>query len=55
MVDGKKVNSVKDIEDILDKGYFKTGDQVDILVIRNNEPVQLKLNMINPYNKKEGR
>ena len=51
-VNGKKVNSVQDIEDILDEGYFKTGDQVDIVVIRNSKPIQLKLDLINPFDEK---
>ena len=35
-VNGKLVNSAEEIEEILDEGYFKTGDQVEIIIIRNN-------------------
>ena len=52
VVNGKKVNSVQDIENILDEGYFRTGDQVDIVVIRNSKPIQLKLDLINPFDEK---
>ena len=48
-VNGKKVNSVQDIEDILDEGYFKTGDQVNLVIIRDNKSIELKLDLINPY------
>ena len=48
-VNGKSVNSANDIEEILDVGYFKTGDQVEIIVIRNNQQIKLKLKLINPH------
>ena len=48
-VNGKLVNSANDIEEILDVGYFKTGDQVQIIVIRNNQQIKLKLKLIDPH------
>ena len=44
------VNSALDIEEALDEGYFKTNDEVDLLLIRNNNPIKLKLKLIDPYN-----
>ena len=50
-VNGKLVNSAKDIIEILDKGYFKTGDDVEIIVIRDNNPIKVKLKLIDPHQK----
>ena len=49
-VNNKIVNSALDIEEALDEGYFKTNDEVDLLLIRNNNPIKLKLKLIDPYN-----
>jgi len=49
-VNNKIVNSALDIEKALDEGYFKTNDEVDLLLIRNNNPIKLKLKLIDPYN-----
>jgi serine protease Do len=49
-VNNKIVNSALDIEEVLDEGYFKTNDEVDLLLIRNNNPIKLKLKLIDPYN-----
>tara|TARA_B100001540_G_C15790779_1_gene635343 strand:+ start:763 stop:1836 length:1074 start_codon:yes stop_codon:yes gene_type:complete len=48
-VNGKSVNSAKEIEEILDEGYFKTGDEVDIIIIRNNSPIKVLLKLIDPH------
>jgi len=50
-VNGKLVNSAEEIEEILDEGYFKTGDEVDIVVIRNNSPIEVMLKLIDPHEK----
>ena len=49
-VNNKIVNSALDVEKALDEGYFKTNDEVDLLLIRNNNPIKLKLKLIDPYN-----
>ena len=49
-VNNKIVNSALDIEKALDEGYFKTNDEVDLLIIRNNNSIKLKLKLIDPYN-----
>tara|TARA_Y100001970_G_scaffold293631_1_gene441816 strand:- start:3552 stop:4565 length:1014 start_codon:yes stop_codon:yes gene_type:complete len=49
-VNGELVNSEEDISEILSEGYFKTGDEVDVTVIRNNNPFKLKLQLIDPHN-----
>ena len=48
-VDGRLVNSANQIEEILDVGYFKTGDQVDIVIIRGKDNINLKLQLIDPH------
>ena len=48
-VNGRLVNSANQIEEILDVGYFKTGDQVDIVLIRDKEKINLKLQLIDPH------
>ena len=50
-VNGKSVNSADEIEEILDEGYFKTGDEVEIIIIRNNKPTKVKLKLIDPHEK----
>ena len=49
-VNNEIVNSALDIEEALDEGYFKTNDEVDLLIIRNNNSIKLKLKLIDPYN-----
>ena len=49
-VNNKIINSALDIEEALDEGYFKTNDEVDLLIVRNNKSVKLKLKLIDPYN-----
>ena len=49
-VNNKIINSSLDIEEALDEGYFKTNDEVDLLIIRNNNSIKLKLKLIDPYN-----
>ena len=41
----------EEIEEILDEGYFKTGDEVEIIIIRNNNPTKVKLKLIDPHEK----
>jgi serine protease Do len=50
-VNGKSVNSAEEIEEILDEGYFKTGDEVEIIIIRNNNSTKVKLKLIDPHEK----
>ena len=50
-VNGKSVNSSEEIEEILDEGYFKTGDEVEIIIIRNNNSTKVKLKLIDPHEK----
>jgi len=50
-VNDKIVNSDIEFKEALDEGYFKTNDEVKLLIIRNNNPIELKLKLINPYNK----
>ena len=50
-VNGKLVNSAQEIEEILDEGYFKTGDEVEIVIMRKNNPVEVKLKLIDPHGK----
>ena len=50
-VNNKIVNSAIDIEEVLDEGYFKTDDEVKLLIIRKNNSIELKLKLIDPYNK----
>ena len=49
-VNNKIINSALDIEEALDEGYFKTNDEVDLLIIRNNNSIKLRLKLIDPYN-----
>ena len=49
-VNNKIINSSLDIEEALDEGYFKTNDEVDLLIIRDNNSIKLRLKLIDPYN-----
>ena len=48
-VNGKSVNSEEEIKEILSEGYFKTGDEVDIIIVRNNIQIKTKLKLIDPH------
>ena len=57
-VDGKIVNSASDIEEVLDEGYFKTGDDVAITLKRKSlnisnemQQIEVKLKLIDPNDK----
>ncbi len=50
-VNDKIVNSIIDIEEALEEGYFKTNDEVKLIIIRNNNFIEFKLRLIDPYNK----
>ena len=50
-VNGKFVRSAQEIEEVLDEGYFKTGDEVELVIIRNNNPVPLRLKLTDPHGK----
>ena len=50
-VNKKLVKSAQEIEEVLDEGYFKTGDEVEIIIMRNNNPIKLKLKLIDPHGK----
>ena len=50
-VNDRIVNSTMDIEEALDEGYFKTDDEVKLLIIRKNNFIEVKLKLIDPYNK----
>jgi len=50
-INDKIVNSAIDIEEALDEGYFKTNDEVMLLIIRKNNFIEVKLKLIDPYNK----
>ena len=50
-VNDRIVNSTMDIEEALDEGYFKTDDEVKLLIIRKNNFIKVNLKLINPYNK----
>ena len=51
-VNGKIVNSALDIQQALDEGYFKTNDEVDLVIVRGENFIETKLKLIDPYNKK---
>ncbi len=51
-VNGKIVNSALDIQQALDEGYFKTNDEVDLVIVRGENFIDTKLKLIDPYNKK---
>ena len=51
-VNGKIVNSALDIQQALDEGYFKTNDEVDLVIVRGKNFIDTKLKLIDPYNKK---
>ena len=51
-VNGKIVNSALDIQKALDEGYFKTNDEVDLVIVRGENFIDTKLKLIDPYNKK---
>ena len=44
-------NCEHDIEEALEEGYFKTNDEVKLIIIRNNNFIEFKLRLIDPYNK----
>lgn len=50
-VNDRIVNSTMDIEEALDEGYFKTDDEVKLLIIRKNNFIKVNLKLIDPYNK----
>ena len=50
-VNDRIVNSTMDIEEALDEGYFKTNDEVKLLIIRKNNFIKVNLKLIDPYNK----
>ena len=51
-VNNKIVNSALDIQQALDEGYFKTNDEVDLVIVRGENFIDTKLKLIDPYNKK---
>ena len=51
-VNDKIVNSALDIQQALDEGYFKTNDEVDLIIVRGENFIDTKLKLIDPYNKK---
>ena len=51
-VNGKIVNTALDIQQALDEGYFKTNDEVDLVIVRGENFIDTKLKLIDPYNKK---
>lgn len=51
-VNDKIVNSALDIQQALDEGYFKTNDEVDLVIVRGENFIDTKLKLIDPYNKK---
>ena len=48
-VNNRIVNTAQEIEEVLGEGYFKTGDQVDIIIIRNNKEIKVNLLLIDPH------
>ncbi len=52
-VNDKIVNSALDIQQALDEGYFKTNDEVDLIIVRGENFIDTKLKLIDPYNKKD--
>ena len=51
-VNNKIVGSDSDIEEILNEGYFKTGDEVEVLILRDNNTIRSKLKLIDPHDRK---
>ena len=51
-VNNKMVGSGDEIEEILNEGYFKTGDEVEVLILRNNNTIKTKLKLIDPHDQK---
>ena len=47
-VDGKKINSAKDISRVIDEGLHKVGDIVTLTIIRENNSMELQLTLEEP-------
>tara|TARA_B100000959_G_C14909335_1_gene594434 strand:+ start:180 stop:1226 length:1047 start_codon:yes stop_codon:yes gene_type:complete len=54
-VNNQIISSGNDIEEVLNEGYFKTGDEVEILVIRNGKIIKTKLKLIDPHDENQGK
>ena len=48
-VDSQIVGSGNEIEEVLNEGYFKTGDDVEVLIVRNGKIIETKLKLIDPH------
>ena len=48
-VNNQMVGSGNDIEEVLNEGYFKTGDDVEVLIVRNGKMIETKLKLIDPH------
>ena len=50
-VNDRIVNSTMEFEEAFEEGYFKTNDEVKLLIIRKNNFIKVNLKLIDPYNK----
>ena len=48
LVDGRKINSPKDIIRVIDEGLYKVGDTVELSILRQNEAIGIKLILEEP-------
>ena len=51
-VNNKVVNTAEEIEEVLGEGYYKTGDQVEMIILRKNKEEKVSLLLVDPHHKK---
>ena len=50
-VQDQNINSAKDITKIIDEGFHKVGDIIKLLILRNNQKLELELELGDPEKK----